>query len=615
MADYDKEFQELKKRVSNLEKLVRAQQTIISASNLSPYEKKAIAEVDDFVGQPQIEQEVSSPKEYIVDDSIKEKLKDQEPSLEQNLETKIGGTWLNRIGVIAFIIGMGFFLKYAFDNDWVGPTGRIIIGLLVGMGFIIVGEWSQKNAYRIFGQGLTGGGIAILYFSIFAAFNYYQLIGQIPAFGIMILITTGAVLLSVRYNSLAIVILGIIGGFLTPFMLSTGKTNVLALFSYIAILDLGILALAYFKNWRVINILSFVFTQAVILLWLAADFEQTEIWQRQLVLVIFFTIFAFLAFFHNIIHKRQTEPDDLILLGLNAALFFGLSYLNLQDKYHWLLGYFAAFMGLIYFACGYLTLRVNKEDKYLILSFLSIALTFITIAIPIQLQGHWITMAWAVEGLALLWIGFYLDNIKTRKASWLVLAFITFRLLVFDTRNIYISGKAYIPLLNWQGLTFLFGLAAIWGGAYLYARHTRQTSNEEKSLATVLAVLGNILLLFFLSIENSHFYDSLWNQASQDNLNDARQLTLSGIWGIYSIILIVVGIIKRFQPIRIFAIVLFAITILKVFFVDLASLNTIYRIVSFIGLGVILILVSFLYQRYNRQILNLVGPDHIEEDK
>lgn len=605
MNNYEEEISQLKERVATLEEVVKEQSKKLSSLNnqTTSLNKKNT--------------NTPIPKQTLSNNINNKKNKEQGPWLDKNLEALIGGTWLNRIGIVAFVIGMGFFLKYAFDNQWIGPTGRIIIGLLIGVGFLVSGEGSQKKDYKVFAQGLTGGGIAILYFSIFAAFNFYNLIGQIPAFGIMVLITTTAVLLSVRYNSLAIAILGIVGGFLTPFMLSTGETKEVALFTYIAILDLGVLTLAYFKKWHIINIISFVLTQVVILLWLFGDYVESEIWMRQSIISIFFIIFAVLAFIHNIVHKHKTNPDDLVLIGLNAAIFFGLSYLNLQQNYHWLLGYFAVLMSIIYFGLGYLTLRANKEDRLLIMSFLGIALTFLTIAIPIQLHGRWITIAWAVEGFVLLWTGFNQRNFRLRQVSWLIYVFVVLRLISFDSVLYFYSNSIYYPIVNWQGLTYLFGIASIWSSAVLYKMYPDVIEPEEKYFSVISSLLGNVMILFFLTSENQNFYNSLWNQSEYQQsywLNDAKQLTLSAIWGIYSIILIVIGIIKKYQPIRIFSIVLFAITILKVFLFDLSNLDTIYRIGSFIGLGVILILVSFLYQRFRSQIMDLVGSDDNKEE-
>lgn len=549
----------------------------------------------------------------------------RKPVDREHLEAKIGGTWLNRIGVLAFILGVAFFLKYAFDNNWIGPAGRVALGLTAGLALLTGGEFAQKKRYEKFAQGITGGGIAILYLSIFAAFNFYQLIPQIPAFALMILVTATAVLLAVRYNSPATAVLGVIGGFLTPFLLSTGKVNVFGLFTYLALLDLGILATAYFKNWRLLNYLSFVFTELIIISWLF-DASAHEVWTRQAVFTVFFLIFAFLSFFYNIIHRKETEPADLALIFLNAGLFFGLSYGNLETDYKAFMGFFAVMMAVVYFSLGWLTIKVNKEDKNLTLIFLGVALIFLTLAIPIQLTGSWITVAWAVEGAVLLWIGLKTGSVRTRYGALIIYVLTLCRLIGYDTTESwhnFISSEQwghtiYLMFLNFKTLAFVVGIAACLAGAYLYANTDAQLQETEKKAGTVLNILANLLVLWLLSTEIANYFDSRsylgyanqiipTNQAW--NLEEAKQLTLSAVWAVYSIFLVAVGIIEKYQPVRLFAMVLFGVTILKVFLYDLSNLDTIFRILSFVILGVILILVSFLYQKYKTRISSFVEDD------
>lgn len=549
-----------------------------------------------------------------------------EPEINrEHLEAMIGGTWLNRIGVLAFVLGIGFFLKYAFDNNWIGPTGRVALGLITGIILLGAGDITRQKHYEKFAQGITGGGIAILYLSIFAAFQTYHLITQIPAFGLMALVTTTAVLLAVRYNSMTIAVMGVTGGFLTPFLLSTGTVNTLGLFTYIGILDVGILATAYYRNWRPLNYLSYVFTQIWIFAWLTTT-TTPEIWVRQTVFSVFFTVFALLSFFHNILHKKLTQSADLLLIFLNASIFFGLSYFNLVDKYQAYLGLFAALMGAVYFGLGYLALQVNKEDRNLVLTFLGVSLVFLTVAIPIQLKGSWITMGWAAEAAVLTWLGFKYDSVKTRFGSWLVFLLVIVRLLGIDTQQVWLEnylyaakhGNIYTPLLNMKTLTFLVSIAAFFLANYFYYRNRDRVVSEEKHALTAFPVVANILILWLFSTEIICYFDSLTLMLTPGNgypelgygvNEEAKQLTLSAVWAVYSIFLVALGILKKVKVIRLFAMLLFGITILKVFLFDLSSLDTIYRILSFLILGVILILVSFLYQVFKDRIAGIIEDD------
>lgn len=528
-------------------------------------------------------------------------------------EAVFGGRWLNRIGVLAIVFGIAFFLKYAFENRWIGETGRVIIGLLAGLAMIGAGERFRRKAYPVYAQGLSGGGILILYLSIFAAFNFYHLIPEALAFGSMVLVTATAIALAVRYDALAISILGILGGFLTPYLLSTGVDQQIALFTYIAILDLGILGIAYYKDWRLLNLLSFILTVSTFLGWYFTFYNTAKLWNTVFFLTLFFLIFAFLAILSNIVHRRRTDVGDIPLILANAALYFGTSFSLLDPGYHAYMGLFAATVAAFYLSVGSVAFRRNPEDTYLILSLLGLAVTFLTLAIPIQLKQQWITIAWAVEGAVFTWIGFREASPRTRVAALVILGLVVIRLLFFDT-FLALAKEGFIPLLNKRGFAFAVGIAALFLSAYLHYRHRDHAEGDERRAPLVLIIVANLLALWLFSAETITYFDfkagalRLTYPASRE-LENAKQLTLSAIWMVYAMALIILGFLKRFQPIRLFAITLFGITIFKVFLYDLSMLERIYRILSFIGLGLILLVASFLYQRFRQQIMGFVLRD------
>jgi uncharacterized membrane protein len=262
----------------------------------------------------------------------------------ESLETLIGGNWLNKIGVVAIVLGMAYFLKYAIENRWIGEMGRVILGILTGLGLLLCGEGLQRKQYRAYGITIAAGGIAILYFSIFAAFNFYSLIAQLPALFLMVLITTNAVLIALRYDAKVIAWIGILGGFLTPVMLSTGKDNQVGLFIYIALLDSGVLALAYFKEWRGLNLLAFLFTQLTFLAWSAGFYTETKLWRTESFLTLFFLIFAVMSFLHNIVHQKASRLVDFCLIFLNGGAYFLWTYALLESRYFDYLGLYAVLM-------------------------------------------------------------------------------------------------------------------------------------------------------------------------------------------------------------------------------------------------------------------------------
>ncbi|MBN1571794.1 MAG: DUF2339 domain-containing protein [Deltaproteobacteria bacterium] len=550
-----------------------------------------------------------------------------------SLEAKIGGKWLNRIGVVAVVIGMAFFVKYAFDNDWIGETGRVILGIIVGLALIGWGEFLKKK-YKYYSQGVVGGGVAILYVSIFAAAGYYSIISQTGASFLIVLITIFSIMLSVRYDASAIAALGFIGGFLNPLILHHGDLEQLPTLAYLVLLDLGILVLAYFKNWKYLNFFAFVATVIIFGIWAGQSYNpKTDVESTQLFLTIFFLIFASLAFFYNIVHRTKTTLFDLGLVLATAFTFFGTSYFNLKEHYKEFMGLFAGFMGAVYFGMGLLTHWRNYGDRRLILTFLSAALTFLVLMIPIQLDKNWVTIGWAVEAAALTWIGIRLNSTGMRIAGVGLLTFTIGRLFIFDFPGIDIGDPSFYPFLNDRFFTALFVSIILFFVALLYYSKGRSYSSvidpkERKTMSTILFIAANVLLIVTLSVESYDLFESKivamgpWpaehNPAYADRLSAlqyAQMLSLSGIWAVYSIILVILGFIRKHTPSRIFAIALFGITIFKVFIIDLSGLEQVYRIVSFIGLGVILLSVSFLYTRYKDKIIEAVVGDGTEDEE
>jgi uncharacterized membrane protein len=536
-----------------------------------------------------------------------------DPPIVESFETMIGGNWLNKIGMVAIVLGVAYFLRYAIENQWVGKMGRVILGIVAGVGLLAWGEALQKKPYRGYAITLSGGGIAILYFSIFAAFNFYSLIEQLPALFLMVLITTTAVLMALRFDAKIIALIGILGGFLTPVMLSTGKDNQVGLFSYIALLDLGILALAYFKDWRGLNLLAFILTQLTFLAWDLGFYTEAKLWRTELLLTLFFLLFVVMAFLYNIVHQRATRFWDFFLIFFNGATYFLWTYALLEAKYFHYLGFYAVLMAVVYIGLGSIAYQRARKDTYLFLVFLGMALTCLTLAIPIQLKQNWITIGWAVEAVILTWAGLQLSDRKTRLAALLIASLVTIRLVSYDSEFFPRIGEDFTFLLNKRSFTFAVGILAIFAMAYLYAQHRAKVAGLESVLIAALTLTANFLLIFFLTTEMARYFELEHYREKkyelQRAINSQKQLSISFLWAFYSIVLVTVGIVRKYQPIRLLAIILFGLTILKVFFLDLSELEKVYRIISFIGLGVILLVVSFMYQKYRNQINDFALKD------
>jgi len=496
----------------------------------------------------------------------------------------------------------------------IGELGRIVIGLIIGLGFLGAGEYFQRHKYPVYGQGFTGGGIAILYFSIFAAFVFYHLIAQPVAFVLMILITLTASLLAVRYDSPAVGIIGLVGGFATPFLLSTGESNRVILFTYVAILDAGVLLVAYFKKWPIFNYLTFLFTY---LSYVAGHFSSPDAINQQSFntisfgyLTLFFLIYLAISFTRNIRVQESFLWADVSLLLLNALVYFTLSYnLLINYKEAWI-GFWAVFLGLIYLLIGLFVYQRYTGTRNLSLTVLAIAVGFITLAVPLQLDGYWIPISWAVEAVIVCYLNLKVNPLKIPLAGLLILALAVLSLF---SQPFYITGNEIWVFLNKAAVAFLFVILATASIIWLYQRHTR----ELKDMVNHYLILGlpialNLLIIIFFTREINAYYDYLWGvngMAGTSRLENSPALIKSLVWGLHAAILVALGIWRRLKGIRWFGLGFLGFVIFKVFLYDLSNLTTPYRILSFMGLGIILLAISWLYHRYKNLI---VGDDDLE---
>ena len=415
-----------------------------------------------------------------------------------NWEWLFGGNWLARIGVLALIIGVGFFLKLAFDNDWIGETGRVALGLLGGVALLGGGEYWRRK-YPILAQPLTGGGIAILYLSVFAAFALYDLIPALPALGFFFLVTVTAAGLALRYESVVIAVLGILSGFATPFLLVDELPDLRAMLAYVLVLDLGVLALATFRNWRWFTLLGLIGSIVLLLYWI--EELEPELLLGSLGATAVFLIFVGATTLFHLVWRRAPGPADQALIALNAAAYFGISYELLFDEFREWMGGFTVLLALFYGLLGYAVLLRHREQVIHSLFALGIAVVFLTIAVPVQLEGPWISVAWAVEGVVLVWLSFIL---RMREIRWFGLgAFVIFGvwIVVIDTPQA-LNGD-FRPFLNLYTLPYAAATGACYVAAYLMYRYRADVMTWEQQALSGFLISGNLLLTLAAPVQAS----------------------------------------------------------------------------------------------------------------
>jgi uncharacterized membrane protein len=359
-----------------------------------------------------------------------------------SMEFAVASTWLLRLGLVILVTGIGFFLKYSIDKGWIAPTGRVALAILVGAGMIVAGTRLLGSLYHLLGQGLMGGGIATLYFSIFAALNFYHLIGVYPAFALMALVTLCAGVLAVRFDSLLIAVLGIIGGYGTPILLSSGGVNFVGLFAYMLLLGCGILGISARKNWHLLNYLGFVCTYGLFAASMK-DYNQGEFWHVMPFLVAFFALYSTALFLFNVVQRSKSTLLELIGLLLNAGIFFAAGYLLVREAYGQRAVAVVTLGLTIFYALHVYYFLVRRiADRELMLGFMGLAVFFLAVTIPLVLSREWITVSWSIQALVMLWLADKLASQFLRQVAYLLYGMVLLRFGFLDLPAQYSSRLA-----------------------------------------------------------------------------------------------------------------------------------------------------------------------------
>jgi uncharacterized membrane protein len=690
-------------------------------------------------------------------------------NIKSDLEKFIGENLINKIGIVITVIGVAIGAKYAIDHQLISPVIRIILGYLIGLGLLVFAIRLKKN-YENFSSVLLSGSMAILYFITYAAYSFYGLIPQLFAFVLMVIFTAFTVTAAINYNRQVIAHIGLVGAYAVPFLLSEGSENVTILFSYTAIINIGILVISFRKYWKPLYYSSFLLTWLIYLTWFGSKYQTTEHFGlASTFLSIFFAIFYLMLLAYKLLQKEKFDIYDIVLLLANSFIFYGVGYkiLSIHHTGEHLLGLFTLGNAIVHSIVSIFIYREKLADRNLFYLVSGLVLIFITISVPVQLNGNWVTLLWAGEAALLFWIG------RTQKVQFYEI--LSYALMIFAIISLIQDWAAVkhiieneqhetkiTPLFNIRFLTSLFFIASFgfinslnqnskypspfisqselcnlisfsvsttllivlyytfkievstyWNQLYK-ASLIELKIDDQQALTRYwnidLVYYKNIWLinysLLFLSILSfinskkilsrtwgyinlyvntisivvfltlglyilSELRESFLNQALSEyyqrgifnigvryisivfaaliltsikmytdqpflkpfvfNLKIAfdillhttliwiissellswmeilqfslsYKLALSILWGVYSLFLIVLGIWKKKIHLRIAAIVLFAVTLLKLVFYDLSHLNTISKTIVLVTLGIILLIISFLYNKYKHII-------------
>jgi len=633
------------------------------------------------------------------------------PSL--GLEQRIGARWATWVGIVVILVAAALFLKWAFDNEYLGPAARVGVGVVGGLLMLVSGLLlHRRQDVPYLSEGLAGGGLGCLYLSLFAAHALYGLIGPAAAFTSMFAVTLLGTLVAVLSGRLSTAVLAVLGGLLTPVLLRVERPDERNLLAYLLVLDALVLLVARFRTWPALTQLAWGGSALLLLPTLWGAPQAPHPLARLLLLSALFLVFLVSPLFRERATGHRSEPIDLMLVVANAAGYFWAVYFTLEATRPGLEAPWAVGLAVLYrLVSSDYGARVSA-DPVPVLVHEGVSWTFLTLAIPLALDVQWITLAWAVEGVMLLWLA---SRVPISVAAWgglvaLLLAFS--RAVAFDRYwsadivavwnltflvHLLVAGALAVggwlggritaegrfrpnpPLLQgvlwaasvvtlavlfwreptglWPATLLTFEIVVVaWLGrgstspAFVVAipflavvlilrvlladddlaRAAAGSLLNLPLLSRVGACLGmglaggflvrapgasarlvgrivsggaGLVLLLALSLAWTRYQGALESAARASGrrvVGDVGwrvQVGLSVLWTVYAALALAWGFARRNPPVRYAALALLGLTVFKVFAVDFAAAKTSLRILSFLVLGVVLLLVSLVYQK------------------
>lgn len=451
------------------------------------------------------------------------------------LEEFIGTNLLNKIGIVILVVGISFGVKYAIDHDMLSPLTRIILGYLAG-GILIGIAMKLKQKYHSFSAVLLSGGMASLYFITYAAYDFYQLIPQLAAFAIMVLFTAFTVFAALQYNLQVVAVIGLVGAYGVPFLLSDGSGRVAILFSYVTILNTGILYISFRKTWRLLFGMAFSLTWLIYGVWMVSEYNhEKHFWLSLGFATVFFILFYVAFLVGKLAQEVKLTWRDIVSVLLNCFIYYGSGYalIDGHPNGELYLGLFTVANALIHFmVCLALFIRAkDARDSFYFVA--GLVLTFLTLAVPVQLEGSWVTLIWAMEAALLFWIGRNKNFPVYELLSYPLVALACVSLLhdwstrafMYSNYSTYEGVSPIIPFLNINLLTSLM-VAGMFGFIIWQSAKTKPT-NTLKLLSTLqplinIALPAGLLIILYAAFyqEISFYFTKQFQQTAIHHAND-----------------------------------------------------------------------------------------------
>ncbi len=537
-----------------------------------------------------------------------------------DLEALIGGRWFNRIGIIALLFAVSYFLKLAFDNNWIGPGGRVAIGILLGLLMLPWSAWLFSRDYTYFSEGIAGLGEATLFVSVWAGCQYYALFSRQVGFLALVLVTAIMAYLALRRNSERIAFLSLLGGLLTPALMSSGKNEQVVLFGYLLLLGVAALAISWRKEWQILLPLAFGGTHLYFWQWYDLFYTRFHFLSSTLFFAtLIFLLYAILPAARALV-RRSLRTFDVLLVLADAFAYIAILYVLFWPNDRWPLTLLFFALAIAHEAIALLLPDPNAgEAARPRLLYTGLAVASFTLAIPAKLDHNAITLALAIEGAVLVWIGFrFLGNLL-RPFGYFLLFLAAIHLLgqppdagtfLFNERfGTYLVLIAAFGVCLWSAASSQNVSSAFLNSSFRSEFAQRgvplRSPNEPgspaispsdtiRAEAAFLTIAINFFALLALSQE---FWDFFGGGPRNASNSLAQHLSISILWTLYAGLLLLLGMQRQWPFLRWQALILLGVVVVKVFFYDLSFLDRVYRILSFFILGSALLVVSFFYQR------------------
>ncbi|HOZ47538.1 MAG TPA: DUF2339 domain-containing protein [Candidatus Hydrogenedentes bacterium] len=447
----------------------------------------------------------------------------ERPSLEVVLGTK----WMAWVGMVFVLVGVALGLKYIYDNNIIGPRGRLAIGVMLGTMALVAGENVRRRRWHVLFQTLTGGGIAIFYICTYFAFQVYHLSGQSLSMGLATLVTIAAVVLAVTHNALPIAVLAVLGGFLSPVLLSSGENHPYLLFTYVLLLDLVALGATYFRRWRALDTLCLAGTAVLYALWMEKFYgkpdQPDQFVAAMLFVSLFYLVFLLIPTLQGILRKQAGTVEGVTMVVANSVLSFAAYYRILFESNRHMLAFVVIGQALLVFLLSRIWAARVSSTATTARSLLIVALALVTLAIPIQLRFYGIPLAWAVEGALFVYLGRRYASVITRVGGVGAVILASGGLV----QQLPLHDEAFRLITNAPFGSWL----AVAMAATLATRFQPKDSVLDTVLRALTGVLATALFCTLLTLETSAF----WRFSGWEQAHTFRAQSLIVLWAVFAV--------------------------------------------------------------------------------